>query len=130
MQNDFFWTVEEIIELHGEQVDLFGGEHGLHDLGLLESALAMPKATFGGQFLHKNEFEQAAAYLFHLVKNHPFVDGNKRIGALAAFTFLKMRSWYLNSPNDELYDMVLAVAEGRLDKTGIAAFFEANTVAK
>ena len=80
-----FLTVDDVIAIHGDQVFRFGGAIGVRDSGLLASAVAMPAAMFGGQFLHKDLYEMAAAYLFHIVSNHPFFDGNKRTGALAAY---------------------------------------------
>ncbi|HYQ81440.1 MAG TPA: Fic family protein, partial [Anaeromyxobacteraceae bacterium] len=72
-----FLTLDEVLALHADQIGRYGGSPGLRDLGLLESALAAPRATFGGEHLHGSLPEMAAAYLFHLVRNHPFVDGNK-----------------------------------------------------
>jgi death-on-curing protein len=71
-------------------VETYGGETGLRDVALLHSALAMPQSSFGGQFLHHDLFEMAAAYLYHIVQDHPFVDDNKRTGAVAAIVFLAM----------------------------------------
>ena len=68
-----FLTLDDIIESHQNQIDTYGGSHGIRDIGLLESAIAQPEASFGGQYLHADIFEMAAAYLFHLVMNHPFV---------------------------------------------------------
>ena len=70
-------TLDEVLEIHRDQLARYGGSQGIRDLGLLQSALAQPPATFGGQFLHADLFETAAAYLLHIVQNHPFVDGNK-----------------------------------------------------
>lgn len=72
-----FLQVTDVLLLHSQQVDLYGGEHGVRDIGLLESAVARPQASFGDEYLHVNIFEMAAAYMFHLVQNHPFLDGNK-----------------------------------------------------
>ncbi len=83
-----FLTVEVVLALHQRQLDRFGGGAGLRDRGLLESAIAQPQASFGGTFAHDGLFAMAAAYLFHIVSNHPFVDGNKRAGLLAAQVFL------------------------------------------
>src|SRR6266702_1459663 len=83
-----FLTTDQVLEIHSDQIARYGGMAGVRDLGLLQSALAQPQATFGGQLLHADLFEMAAAYLFHLVQNHPFVDGNKRVGAVAAIVFL------------------------------------------
>jgi len=76
-----FLDIEQIIELHLSMIERYGGSEGLRDLGLIQSAIAMPQASFGGEYLHKDIFEMAAAYLFHIVQNHPFLDGNKRTGA-------------------------------------------------
>ncbi|MFN8705601.1 MAG: type II toxin-antitoxin system death-on-curing family toxin [Planctomyces sp.] len=85
-----FLTLEDILELHTGQIRNYGGSEGLRSSELLQSAIAQPRVTFGGQFLHNNIFHMAAAYLFHLVQNHPFVDGNKRIGLEAALVFLEL----------------------------------------
>lgn len=68
-----FLGVEDILTLHADQVELYGGEQGVRDMGLLESAAAQPRASFGGEFLHADIFEMAAAYMFHIVQNHPFL---------------------------------------------------------
>jgi death on curing protein len=83
-----FLSLDDILESHQNQIDTYGGGQGIRDIGLLESAIAQPEACFGGQFLHADVFEMAAAYLYHLVMNHPFVDGNKRVGLEAALIFL------------------------------------------
>ncbi len=83
-----FLTVEEVIKFHADQLRLYGGTDGIRDLGVLESAVATPKASFGGGFLHKDLFSMAAAYAFHIAENQPFLDGNKRTGLNAALSFL------------------------------------------
>ena len=85
-----FLTFAEIIEIHDYQIEHFGGGEGLRDIELLKSAIGMPSAIFGGEYLHPTILEMAAAYLYHLVENHPFVDGNKRVGAMAALIFLDL----------------------------------------
>ena len=122
-----FLRVEEVIEIHAELIEEFGGSHGLRDRGLLESAVHEPMAQFGGQFLHADLIEMAAAYLFHLVKNHPFVDGNKRIGAAAASVFLRMNDVQLVAVEPEFSDLVLAVAQSLAGKKEIIAFLRGNT---
>jgi death-on-curing protein len=123
-----FLQTKRVLQIHESQIKLFGGSSGIRDLGLLESALAMPQASFGGTFLHADLYEMAAAYLFHIVSNHPFVDGNKRTGMVAALTFLDMNGYWFNEENDaELDDamesLVLSVACGEADKAQITAFF-------
>ncbi|MCI0377459.1 MAG: type II toxin-antitoxin system death-on-curing family toxin [Gemmataceae bacterium] len=121
--NPSFLTLEEVLEIHRDQIARYGGSAGVRDMGLLQSALAQPRATFGGQFLHADLFEMAAAYLFHLVQNHAFVDGNKRAGAVASLVFLTMNDQDIRMTNDELETLVLSVAEGKTGKKAIAKFF-------
>lgn len=117
-----FLTLDEVLALHADQIERYGGTLGVRDVGLLESALGAPAATFGGGFLHPSPPEMAAAHLFHLVKNHPFVDGNKRAGLATAIAFLGLNDLWLEADPDELADLVLAVAEGKADKAGFAVF--------
>lgn len=121
-----FLTLEEVTRIHADQIERYGGSPGIRDVGLLESATAMPQASFSGQYLHTNLFEIAAAYLFHIVQNHPFVDGNKRTGAMAAFIFLKLNGHTLRASNGEFERVVLAVAEGKIGKGAVAEFFRGN----
>jgi death-on-curing protein len=100
---------------------------GVRDNGLLESALAAPQSGFGGHYLHGDLFEMASAYLFHLVQNHPFLDGNKRVGVAAALTFLLLNGIETKIPNQLLVQMVLSVAQGKMDKPAIAEFFRKHS---
>jgi death-on-curing protein len=122
-----FLTLDEIIAIHQDQIARFGGSEGVHDRGLLQSAVAMPAASFGGQFLHADLCEMAAAYLFHLVQNHPFVDGNKRAGAVSAYVFLALNHRRLTADNDTYAALVLSVARGEAPKSAVADFFRAHT---
>jgi death-on-curing protein len=115
-----FLTLAEVFEIHQDQIARYGGDQGLRDMGLLKSALGMPAATFGGEFLHTDMFEMAAAYLYHLVKNHPFIDGKKRVGAVATIVFLALNGYEFDAPEEDFADMVLAVARGELDKAEVA----------
>jgi death-on-curing protein len=121
-----FIDVEHALEIHANQILLYGGEAGVRDMGLLDSALAQPRAGFGGQMLHADIYEMAAAYLFHIVKNHPFIDGNKRAGLATALTFLQLHNLEVIDPETKLYDITIAVAESRIGKPEVAAFFRAN----
>src|ERR1700722_5445923 len=120
-----FLSLDEILEIHEEQIERYGGAPGLRDPAGLESAVAMPQATFGGEFLHTSIPAMAAAYLFHLCQNHPFIDGNKRVGANAAITFLLMNNWEPTFTEEALVESVLAVASGGLGKPGLIEIFEA-----
>ena len=119
-----FLDVYDVIELHAAQLEVFGGGTGLRDRGLLESAVAQPQASFGEQYAHDGLFSMAAAYLFHIVSNHPFVDGNKRAGLLSALVFLDLNGITIARPSDALYELTMGVAEGRLEKPAIAAELE------
>ena len=122
-----FLTLDDVLEIHEQQIELYGGSHGLRDPGALESAVATPQATFGGEYLHGSPYLMAAAYLFHITQNHPFVDGNKRAGANAAITFLLMNNLEPVFAEDALVDLVLGVAQGEIGKERIARFFEECT---
>ena len=119
-----FLDAEDVAEIHATQLEVFGGSAGLRDRGLLESAVAQPQASFGGVFVHDGLFEMAAAYLFHIVRNHPFVDGNKRAGLLAAVVFLDVNGISIAHPSDALYVLTMGVAEGRVERASIAAELE------
>jgi death-on-curing protein len=114
--------LEQVLALHADQIRRYGGSAGIRDLGLLQSALAMPLASFGGQYLHPSLHEMASACLFHLVQNHPFIDGNKRIGLAATIAFLGLNDLWLESGPDELIEIVLTVARGEIGKPEIAVF--------
>jgi death-on-curing protein len=118
-----FLAVATVLRIHELSLARFGGAAGIRDRDLLESALAQPRATFGGPFLHEDLFAMAAAYLFHLVKNHPFVDGNKRTGLGVALAFLDVHGVSLEEPTPLLYDTTIAVAEGRPGKRDVADLF-------
>ena len=115
--------LEEVLEIHHDQITRYGGTEGIRDLGLLQSALSMPQAGAGNQYFHADLFEMAAAYLFHIVRNHPFVDGNKRTGVTAALVFLEMNGIQIRASDETLVQTVLAVAEGKLQKGALAGFF-------
>ena len=121
-----FLTLDDIIESHQNQIDTYGGSHGIRDIGLLESAIAQPEASFGGEYLHADIFEMAAAYVYHLVMNHPFVDGNKRVGLEAALIFLEINNENLNASDEELVDLVLKTTAGQVGKPEIAEFFRSH----
>ena len=123
-----FLTLEEVMEINIDQVRRYGGTAGVRDESLLLSALAMPQAGFGDEYAHADIFEMAAAYLFHIVKNHPFIDGNKRCGAVAARVFLILNGIDIDMPQDAAYDLVIATAEGHAAKAEIAAAFRDHSI--
>jgi len=121
-----FLSVTDVLRLHADQVDVYGGQCGVRDMGLLESAVAQPQTAFGGEHLHRDIFEMAAAYLFHIVQNHPFLDGNKRAGVVTALVFLDLNGVEINAPKGSIYDLTMSVASGKADKPRIAAFFRSH----
>jgi death-on-curing protein len=118
-----FLSLPEILEIHLDQVERYGGNYGIRDITLLNSAIGMPSAIYNGEFLHADIYEMASAYLFHLVKNHPFVDGNKRVGAVAALVFLGLNGYEFFASENDFADMVLKLAQGDLGKADAAIFF-------
>ncbi len=117
-----FLTLAEVLEIHRDQIMRYGGTAGIRDVGLLESALGVPSMTYDGVFLHAGICEMAAAYLFHLASNHPFLDGNKRVGAVSALVFLAMNNYGFRASETDFADMVLAVARGECGKAGVTEF--------
>ena len=122
-----FLTPDQVVALHMVQINQFGGSHGVRDEGLLLSALAQPESGLGDQYLHKDLYEMAAAYLFHLVKNHAFHDGNKRIAALTAAVFLQVNGLRVIADEDEFEKLVLDAAQSLATKEQAANFFRNNT---
>jgi death on curing protein len=118
-----FLTMEQVIDFHAEILKEFGGAEGIRDIGLLISAIEMPKAALFGEFLHTSIYEKAAAYLYHIICNHPFIDGNKRSGLVAALTFFEANGITLTYDAHQLEDLVVQVAKGEADKALIADFF-------
>ena len=120
MNKPIFLTLAEMIDIHNNQIDLYGGRSGMRDLGLLQSAVAQPEASFGGEWLHEDIFAMAAAYAFHICKNHPFVDGNKRTALASALVFLEMNGISLEDPKQKLLGAMLSMAQGKLSKQQFA----------
>ena len=118
-----FLTVEHVLAIHDRMIREFGGDSSLRDSGLLESAVMMPAAQFGGRFLHNGIPAMAAAFLFHLCKNHPFVDGNKRTALASAEVFVLLNDMRLTATDDELGEITLGVAMGDISKEEVTSFF-------
>lgn len=110
-----------MLAIHRDQIASFGGAPGVRDEGLLDSALAQPRATSGGALLHRTIYQQAAAYLFHICANHPFADGNKRAAFAAMDTFLRINGIACTLSDDEAYDLTIGVAAGTTSKRQVAA---------
>lgn len=118
-----FLTLAEIAAIHNNQIDLYGGSGGIRDIALLSSATAMPESSFDGKYLHDDLFEMAAAYAFHICRDHPFIDGNKRTALAAALVFLDFNGIDIEDKKGSLYDAVMNTASGKMDKKRLAAVF-------
>jgi len=121
-----FLTIDDILEIHKDQIKRYGGSLEIRDIGLLQSAVAMPSATFDGEYLHQDIYYMAAAYLFHITQNHPFVDGNKRTGAVTSLVFLEINDITIEVLEEELEELVIKVATSQIGKEGIADFLRTH----
>jgi death-on-curing protein len=121
-----YLTLEEVLELHRLALEQSGGLGGVRDLGGLDSALAQPQMAFGGQDLYPSLAEKAAALGFSLVCNHPFVDGNKRVGHAAMETFLVLNGWELVAGVDEQEQVILRLAAGTLERDEFTAWVQSH----
>jgi len=115
-ENCFHLTVEIVREIHAEAIAQFGGSDGVRDVALLESAVAAPQASFGGKSPYRDLAEVAAAYLFYLCRNHPFIDGNKRAALGAGIVFLRLNGVEPKADGPEWEELILAVAAGAIDR--------------
>ena len=120
MEKVLFLTLAEIIEIHNDQIQRYGGHAGVRDMNLLSSAVAMPYASFSGTFLHADIYEMAAAYAFHISKNHPFIDGNKRTAFASALVFLELNGTGISDPDGRLYKAMIKLASGKMSKNEFA----------
>jgi death-on-curing protein len=121
-----FLGLDEVVAIHNDQITRYGGHPGIRDIGALKSAIAMPSAGIAGDYLHTDIYEMAAAYLFHIVRNHPFIDGNKRTGAVASVVFLMMNGVEVQADEDSFEKLVISTAEGKTSKAVIAEFLRNN----
>ena len=122
-----FLSLAEVVEIHSDQIRRYGGSPDILDLAMLQSAVAAPRAAFSGELLHHDIYAMAAAYLFHVVRNHPFVDGNKRTGTVAALVFLAMNGVRFEAEGRALETLVLSVARGDAAEDEVAGFLRAHS---
>jgi death on curing protein len=122
-----YLTFAEVLELHHSVLERWGGAGGIRDLGILESALAQPHQSFGGQDLYPDVTSKAAALCFSLVLNHPFIDGNKRMGHAAMETFLMINGHELHAPVDEQEQVMLDLAAGNLTRDSFVEWVKQHT---
>ena len=123
----YFLTIQDVIRLHEKSIERFGGAPGIRDKNLLESAVVQPHVVIFKQYAHDDIFHMAAAYAFHIIKNHAFVDGNKRTGILSALTFLERNNYSIMTDSDSLYELALSIAQSHVNKDEIATFFKESS---
>jgi death-on-curing protein len=123
-----YLTVEQVAFLHARLIEETGGSHGIRDIGLLQSAVARPQATFDGEDLYPDVFSKAAALIHSLINNHPFVDGNKRTGGAAAVLFLRANGSSFEASNAEFEEFALRVARGQLGVPQAARWLREHSV--
>lgn len=128
MATPLFLDLDHVMRLHRDLIERYGGTDGTRDVGLLHSAIAMPQAAYGGHYLHSDLFEMAAAYLYHIVQNHPFLDGNKRTGAATALVFLAINGVQIDNDEEGLVELTLSVATGQSGKSQIGEFFRTRVM--
>jgi death on curing protein len=125
-----YLTLEEVLALHGLVIEQAGGMGGLRDLNALESAVAQPQMTFGGEDLYPTLADKASALGFSLIKNHPFLDGNKRVGHAALETFLVLNGCEIDAPVDEQEEIILQVSAGARDRDGFTQWLRSRVVTR
>tara|TARA_B100001939_G_C16750324_1_gene533648 strand:+ start:360 stop:749 length:390 start_codon:yes stop_codon:yes gene_type:complete len=122
MASFLFLTVDDVLEIHSDLILAYGGAEEIRDQNALESAVAQVESTFQGEYLHSDIFEMAAAYIFHISGNHPFLDGNKRVALASGLVFLELNGITVTDPRGSLYPFMMKVASGKKSKSEIATY--------
>jgi death-on-curing protein len=117
-----------VLDLHQSVIERFGGSSGIRDFGALQSAVAQPRMTFAGSYLYPTIEEKAAALGFSLICNHPFVDGNKRVGHAAMETFLVLNGCKIETSEDEAEQMILRIAAGTASRSDLVNWLQSRTL--
>jgi death-on-curing protein len=119
-----FLTLSEILIILEDQIRNYGGMYGVRDINLLSSAIYIPQSGFGGEYFHKTIPAMAAAYAFHICQNHPFIDGNKRVALTSSLVFLDINGYAFNCKEEMVYEKIMNVAKGELNKEGLIKYYE------
>jgi death-on-curing protein len=125
MESVRFLTMEQVLAIHRRMIEGYGGDPTIRDLGLIDSAVMMPQQSFGGEYLHPSTASMASAYLFHLCPNHGFADRKKRTALGATLVFLDANGYELSLTNNELEQIALDVAEGKMNKEDLTKLLDA-----
>jgi death on curing protein len=116
-----------LLLFHHDQMERYGGESGIRDESLLESALAQPQASFDGDYVHEDIFHMAAAYGYHLCRNHPYYDGNKRTALIAMYMFLYVNGYQIVADKKSLYAIILDLARGKVSKEDVRVYLKEHS---
>ena len=119
-----FLPEELVTIIHSDLLQRYGGKAGIRDVALLQSDLAQPKVTVGRKFVHKSVFDKAAAYGFHLCKNHPFIDGNKRVAFVLMDLFLQRNGWEIAANEEDAYSLMIDLSSGNVSKTELSSWLK------
>lgn len=122
-----FLTLEQVLYIHEEEINRYGGSSGLRDLTLLESAIFRPQTTFGGKELYPTLFNKASSLMHSIINNHPFIDGNKRTGTATMLVFLDLNGYMLTVSQKELVHLALDISAKKLTITDISTLLERNS---
>lgn len=122
-----FLDKNTLLIFHKDQLERYGGKQGLRDEGLLESALAQPQASFGGEYVHQYLFHMAAAYGFHICQNHPFFDGNKRTALISMYMFLYVNGYKLIADKKSLFALIMDLANGKVTKEELTEYLKKHS---
>ena len=118
-----FVTLSEVLVIYEDQIRRYGGAYGVRDLTLLSSAIYVPQSTFESRYLHTSIPKMAAAYAYHLCENHALVDGNKRVALASALVFLDINGFDFECSEDEIYEVMMEVACGKMNKAQLTTQF-------
>ncbi len=122
--------VSHVVAMHEVLIQKYGGTQGIRDKGLLESAVMQPQQSAFGEDIFPDIFSKAAAYVFYISENQPFLDGNKRSATATAITFLRLNGYDLNVSDKDLYETIIDLANKRISREDLSAWFQKNSVKK
>jgi death-on-curing protein len=125
-----YLSAEQVLFIHSRLIDATGGSHGIRDIGLLKSAVARPRATFEAKDLYGDIFHKVSALMESLIKNHPFIDGNKRTAITSAGIFLQLNGYSLEAPQKKLEEFTLDMAIGKINLIKASQWFNDYSVKK
>lgn len=124
MNEPLFFTLAEVMEIHKDQIGRYGGHSEIRDYDLLRSSAAAPQATWDGLYLNSNLFEMAAAYIYYICQDHPFVDGNKRTALASGLVFLELNGITIEDPGGLLYMYIMNLASGKMSKNELESILK------